>query len=500
MQSMSPPVLRLHWSHWRIASQLHLAIAIAILASITGCSESSRDSRPNIILISLDTVRADHLSSYGYWRDTTPQFDAFASVATRYSRAYAPGPWTYTSHIEMLTGQIPQEIGVYTGDTKIPKSTPIFSEHLSRAGYRLAAFVDSRKSGYVGGRRGFRRGFKKYRYAPYRENMPFEFDVKATFAEGVRWIEGQRRKKRPFGLFLHTKTAHKIKEDWAHEDERTPPYDVPSDRFRFVKPEHQAYSWQDPELGVGGQLLTKLNDAYLQGQRKAEDFDREQLEALESLYDSALHRIDEAFGELVTYLREARLYDNSLIIVTADHGEEFLEHGQFNHRQLFQETTRVPLIVKFPHDDVGRVVDRNVRLADIVPTVLAHAGIERPQELHGVVLDGREESIDPDRPIFGAHYAQRRAEKRKRQHLSLRRGDWTLVVRTNTKTGENGVELFDRSVDPDEMQPVVDQPQRLAAMHAELEAWRGSWLPLANEKVDLDEETREHLRALGYAE
>ena len=480
------------------------SIALSALFAITACACAADhgDPRPNIILISLDTVRADHFGSYGHERDTTPNLDAFVARATRYANAYAPGPWTYTSHVEMLTGQIPQEIGVYTSDVKVDESIPIFSEPLQAAGYRLAAFVDSRKKGYVGSQRGFGRGFDVYRHAPHREKMAtkFEFDARVTFEEGLSWVEAREEPEAPFGLFLHTKTAHKIKESWAHEAERNPPYDVPTERFRFVKPEHQALSWQDPELGRGGELLGELNAAYRHGERDPADFDRDQLEALVTLYDSALHYIDVALGEFLVALREADLYDDTLIIITADHGEEFLEHGRFNHKQLFQETTRVPLIVKFPHDDRGRVVERNVRLADIVPTILAHAGLDVPEELAGVVLDGSEGSLESDRPIYGAHYKDRSEKSVKTQHLSLRAGEWTLVVRSDAKQENVRRELYHRGADPDERTPVLDQPDRLAQMDATLASWHRSWMPLRDSDLELDAETREHLRALGYAE
>jgi len=468
----------------------------------SACTMDDRKVRPNVILISLDTVRADHFGSYGHDRDTTPNLDAFVSRATRYANAFSPGPWTYTSHVEMLTGQIPQEIGVYTSGVKVGESVPIFSEHLKAAGYQLAAFVDSRKKGYVGGKRGFGRGFDVYSHAPHRAEMAtkFEFDARVTFEEGLAWVASREDPSLPFGLFLHTKTAHKIKEIWAHEPERSPPYDVPIDRFRFVKPEHQSLSWQDPELGRGGELLGELNVAYRRGERDPADFDREHLEALVTLYDSALHYIDAGIGDFIAALHDTDLYDDSLIIITSDHGEEFLEHGRFNHKQLFQETTRIPLIVKFPRDDRGRIVERNVRLADIVPTILSHAGVEVPDALGGVVLDGRDESVAIDRPIYGAHYKERSVNSDKTQHLSLRLGEWTLVIRSDSAEKNVRRELFHRATDPDERMPVVDQPERLARMEAQLSAWHRSWMPRRETDLELDDETRKHLRALGYAE
>lgn len=479
-------------------------IAIAAFALVLGCGEPEPepepDPRPNIILISMDTVRADHLGSYGHSRDTTPQLDAFAARATRFHNAYAPGPWTYTSHIQMLTGQSPQEIGVYISDLAIPDAIPIFSEYLSRAGYQTVAMVDSPGDGYVGANRGFGRGFDEYRHAPHQKGMPFDYDAEVTFAETARWIEREWHREKPFALFLHTKTAHKIKEEWAHEDYRNPPYDQPSDRFRFVTPEQAEYSWQDSKFGNGGALLGALSHAYLHKGVDPASFDREKLEVLERLYDGSIYRIDRGFGDLVSFLRSEGLYDRTLIIVTSDHGEEFLEHGQFGHGQLYQEITRIPLIVKFPHEDTGRVVDQNVDLADIVPTILKFAQIEIPSALGGVTLDDHRSPIDPERPIFGAHYKPRGPNSKKKQLLSLRRGDWTLISWSIKKTGKHGVELYDRSRDLEQLHPITDQPERVAAMRAELEAWHASWLPLGAKNIHIDEATREHLRALGYME
>ena len=113
-----------------------------VLLFTGACAERSEpDGRPNLILISLDTTRADHFGSYGHDRDTTPNLDALAASANRYENAYAPGPWTYTSHIEMLTGQIPQEIGIYTGRNLIPESIPVFAEHLAVLEFDVPALV-----------------------------------------------------------------------------------------------------------------------------------------------------------------------------------------------------------------------------------------------------------------------------------------------------------------------------------------------------------------------
>lgn len=473
-------------------------VALTLGLLLVACDDL--ESRPNLILISLDTTRADHLGSYGNRRDATPNLDSFAASANRYQNAFAPGPWTYTSHIEMLTGQIPQEIGVYTGRVNIPKSIPIFAEQLARAGYQNTAYVDSPSKGYVGAKRGFGRGFHRYRHAPHRTNMPLEIDAKVTAKMGMEWIKSKWDQERPFFLFLHTKTAHKLKVKFAHEDYRNPPYDVPDDRFRFISEEQAAYVWQDPELGNGGDLLGSLTDAYVLGERHPENFPTDQLATLEGLYDGALFRIDQAFGELVLFLRKRDLYENTLIIVTADHGEEFLEHGLFNHHQLYQETTRIPLIVKFPGQTEGRVVKENVRLADIAPTLLAAAGIEIGPELRGIALRETGTRIDPERLIFGASYKPKDTKGVRRKHLSLRRGEWSLIYRIQPKTGEKSLELFNRAVDPGERSPVLDEPERVAEMWDTLQAWHESWRPLGNETLQLDDKTQEHLRALGYAE
>jgi len=488
----------------RHALALTLAISLASLAPACAEREIRRDDRPNLILISLDTTRADRLGSYGNERDTTPHLDAFAASANRYENAYAPGPWTYTSHVEMLTGQVPHEIGIHTtAEIPVPESIPILSEPLAAAGYQAAAFVDSSRGGFVGADKGFGRGFEDYHHRPHDDDLQIEFDADATVRSGIGWLEDDWDERRPFLLFLHTKTPHTIKVKEAHEAHRTPPYDVnPAEkRFRYLSEAQAADPWQDPELGKGSEILDNLTDRYVRGELDPADFPAERIETLMALYDTAIRVVDDAFGELVSYLRANDLYDGAMIVVTADHGEEFLEHGTFKHHQLYRETTRVPLIVKFPGQTEGRVIDANVRLADIAPTLLAAAGIAPGRDQRGVVLTEASDRLDPERPIFGARYRDnpsRRQMRDRRQHLSLRQGSWSLVYRLYIPTKEERFELYDLAVDPEERHPVTDQPERLAEMERALREWHASWPPLRNRSGELDDETREDLRELGY--
>ncbi|MGH7287886.1 MAG: sulfatase, partial [Myxococcota bacterium] len=508
--------------------------ALPWLVVLLACSRSSPDSAlssiptlpgdsPSVILVSIDTLRADHLGCYGYSRPTSPRIDAFAASAVRFSEGYSGAPWTLPAHAQMLTGHDPYALGVIHKRSALPDGVPLLAEILASAGYETAAFVDSSKRGLVGAERGFARGFHEYHHAPHRDGLAFEYDARVTMEVALEWLRERRDRQKPFFLFLHTKSVHSVQGGTPRADERTPPYDVPrGDRFRFVTDEQARLSWSSPELGASTQYLSSLNEAYRSGERDPGAFPAERRDALVGLYDGAIRYTDEQFGALLDGLATLQLLDSTLVVLTADHGEEFLDHGRLLHEQVYRELLHVPLIIRFPGQHEGRVVAEDVSLADIVPTLVDWLGVstsfgfagrslleERPRGAARALLASYHEAIPSDnRPLL--HGLCRSLSRRftvppswlsgcvwAARHYSLRRGDWTLVYNEFLDGREPTTELYGNQGDSLQQHAIPDAEVAGDLLSA-LREGRERMAVEGARAIAVDEETRKHLEALGY--
>ncbi|UCE87185.1 MAG: sulfatase-like hydrolase/transferase, partial [Deltaproteobacteria bacterium] len=235
-------------------------------------------AHPNVLLFSIDTLRADHLGCYGYARDTSPNLDALADRSLRFTEAFAPAPYTLPSHVAMLTGIHPHALGIENRRSAIPAETRLLAELLSEAGYRSAAFVDSMPRGFVGGSRGFARGFDEYTHMPERAKRGYRYDMAATADAAARWLAG-RADDRPFFLFLHTKSVHTLPSRAGGKNPMHFPYDKPEPyRSRFLSDAAAGLSWSEPKLGSGVDYLRALNERLASGEISPADIPRERVD------------------------------------------------------------------------------------------------------------------------------------------------------------------------------------------------------------------------------
>lgn len=325
------------------------AAAVLLALLLLGCGREAGPQRPDLnklpvpratrgyILISIDTLRADHLGLYGYPRPTSPFLDSLARRATVFEEAYAPFPSTLISHMSMFTGLHPREHGVFPPNSVLSPEVETLPEVFQRHGFRTAGFTEG---GYVSGRFGFRRGFDTYvsRDRSFR-HRPLE----NTFRRGVEFLESLRTEDR-FLLFLHTYAVHT-------------PYDAPE---RYRKP-----FWPgDPPPGAvpaTGPALTRLNRTGERPPKPAVDW-------LRALYDAGIRQTDEVLERFFADLERLGLADEVTVVITSDHGEEFLDHGLFNHTQVYRETMRVPLLVIHPDHRSAVRHEGIVELIDLAPT------------------------------------------------------------------------------------------------------------------------------------
>lgn len=449
---------------------------------------------PNVLLVSFDTLRADHLGVYGYPRDTSPHLDAFASEAVRYERAYAPAPWTLPSHAAMLSGLHPYALGIVNLNGAIPGDATMLAEVFGSAGYQTAAFVDSSPRGLLGAQRGFDRGFDVYRHAPHSEAGPYNYDARKTVEAGLAWLEA-RDQRRPFFLFLHTKSVHTAHNVPPTELDFHAPYHTPRPfRTRFLPDDRTRFRWQEDKIGGGGAYLRLLNQRIAHGQLDPAGFPREQVQELVDLYDGGIRFADAEFGRLLVGLEALGLSASTIVAATADHGEAFLEHRFFLHNEVYDPLLHVPLLIRDPRTPGAAVVSRPVELMDLAGMLLERAGLAPPAAFSRQRLSARDGEEDGKRAFF--HYY--RLDGRYGDSFAMREGSWKLVYQKLPHWPGYAVELFDLAADPRELHPVTSQPDRAQQLLARLEAWLAEQAADSGLEIELDPDTVDQLRSLGY--
>jgi len=407
---------------------------------------ASHPSRPNLILISLDTLRADHLGAYGYVRPTSPTIDAWlAARGTVFEDASTSFPNTAGSHMTMLTAVDPCVHGLdrtaFGGGLRVRDGVVTLGEVLRNAGYETAAFTED---AWVTAAVGYDRGFGTF-VEDHGRNAVNDGNIEATFARGSAWIAAHRRD--PFFVFLHTYQVHE-------------PYEPPPGYAEQVAPVH--------------------------GDSRAE---REK-----ALYDGEIRYTDDVLARFLAALDAEGLAARTLVLVVADHGQHFGEHGSWGHSfTLWQPVLRVPMILRGPGVPAGLRVPDPVGLIDIVPTVLELLGVPPPSEIQGT-------SLVP--ALHGKTLAPRLlyAELPERGLLSARRGDVKVIVNSRAKTRV----AYDIARDPEEAHDVlaslppgyVDEIERHRREHCR----RGAAAPSTTPGPAIGGEVRRKLEALGYTE
>jgi hypothetical protein len=315
----------------------------------------------NLIMISLDTLRADHLGCYGYKTETSPNIDAFASEGVLFNRAISQSSWTLPAHASLFTGVYPSVHGAVSKKRSLPLSFLTLAEILRNEGYVTAAFTGG---GYLNPIFGFKQGFMEYRHLHSVDSD-----------EVLNYLE--EHEKEPCFLFLHTYKIHN--------------YHVPDDMKDMVQSEF-AGEFKDLESimsFVDQHLFLDLDD---------ESWKR--MEYLHRRYDISILHIDKQFGSLMDGLKDRGLAERTLVVLMSDHGEEFGEHGRTYHGgTLYNEQVHVPLIMKLPGViPDGLIVNDIVELMDTFPTVLEYLGIEAPENIDGrslaLSIEGWDKTLD----------------------------------------------------------------------------------------------------------
>jgi arylsulfatase A-like enzyme len=428
---------------------------IAAFGWVLSGGGGARKRLPNVVLVSVDTLRADHLGCYGYAPPTTPAIDRFRQDAVLFAEAISQAPSTLPSHASIFTSLVPQHHGAaLTKGRPLPRAAVTLAEVLRDQGYATRAVASGAQLAAV---YGLGQGFQVY-----REVTPW-----TRFEEVVRrGLDLADRTREPFFLFLHTYEVHH-------------PYTPDAERLaRF-------------DAGYAGELPDHIPVAMLAAiSEERQRIGADDLRHIVATYDAEISSMDAAFGALVEGLQERGLYEDSLIVLTSDHGEEFGEHGSvgWHAHTLFDELLRVPLLVKLPaREHAGGQVASAVRSIDIAPTVLAVAGLPAPAQFSGRSLLPflRREATPP----LPAVVWRETMSHEKGVFAGLRTDGWKLHANR----------LYDLRSDPHERDDRAgENPQVRREMQRELKRHLSRRTPLRLGKVAVDEKTLESLRSLGY--
>jgi len=313
---------------------------------------------PNLLLISVDTLRPDHLASYGYERDTSPAIGRLARQGVLWENAYAPSPATVASHASLFSGRHPYQHRTLNYASALPDEERTLAEILGESGYRTFAVATSIR---FHDSSGFAQGFEHFE--SLHEHPKNARGALAT--DRVLELVRSDEDARPFFGFVHYFGPH------------TPYWPPAQWRVRW-------HEGAEPELPGGP-------GPYVHGRREpGHEVPLETLRYLEALYDAEISYLDSDLARLLDGLAAAGLADDTLVVLVSDHGEEFKEHGGLAHaRTLFEEALRVPLLMRFPAGlPAGLRVSRPAQLVDVAPTVLELLGLPVPLDLPGRSLVG----------------------------------------------------------------------------------------------------------------
>lgn len=445
--------------------------------------------RPNVVVYLVDTLRADHLGCYGYPKPVSPHVDAFAAEGVLFEHTLAQSSWTRSSVASMMTGTVPTVHGVHDRADALAEGAVTLAEVLSAAGYATAAFVTNRS---VGPSFGFQQGFDDFEFFARQETQALYPKSDAVNREVFAWLD--ERPRRPFLLYVHTMDPH------------APYAPPPPTRRRLadgvrqprLSPAQEA-AFAELLAGPAGRFGSPTAQArlgsvpWLEALRSRRiDATPEIIEDMTALYDAEVAFNDASFGALLERLRRDGLYEDSLIVFVADHGEEFDDHGSWSHgATLFQEQLRVPLILKLPGAaGPARRVSDLAQHVDLLPTVLDALALEFPEG-----LGGRSLLASP-----GGEVAPRAGFS----HLDLDGHQAASVVEGRYKLicGDpfvSACRLYDLESDPGETTDLSEElPVLRGYLASRMRAFFAGGRGLEAPEVEIDAELRARLEALGY--
>lgn len=400
-----------------------LTISLLTIILLSACGEQHYVEHPglrtqipasnglNFLVISFDALRADALGLYGYHRDTSPNLDRFADQALVFDNAYAASPTTPTSFAAAFSGQYP--FRVFIGWKLIPTET--LARLMQKSGFHTFGLFNNVQ---IAAERNFGQGFDSF-------SVPSWWDERVL--KEAKHLLDQAADRQFFGWihFISPHTPYEYREMSAH-------LAGPQTEGRYA-------------VATGGSFDVKSD---------------EELKRVRDLYDGEIYFADDLFRQLMEHMESLGLMDNTVIIVTSDHGEEFKEHGQLQHKSLYQELVRIPLMIRHPGLTQGGRTDARYVNIDLMPTLAAMAGINWPDNIDGINL------FNP----FNANRVRLSASmtNKNRYEIASEQEAKKLILGCTPEFRE---ELYDLSADPNEKNDLIlDEPKLAGRLYAAMES------------------------------
>ncbi len=453
------------------------------VSAFKGADAGTNSKGGQVLFVVIDTLRADHLPAYGYRAGKTPHLDAFANDAVRFEQAYANASWTRPSFASLLTGRYASSHGVMSKAASLPDGVETIAESFSRAGYATAGVVTNYN---VAPFFNFQQGFDHYTYlTPDFLFGASDTAAKLSLLQIVKRIDEKLRAKlghtAPGSAYQDAAVVNQHVSKFLDHAPKGPWF-----LFAAYMDPHDPY-FAHPYNGQGYSRAAHVKP------------EPEEAELLRTLYDGEITFWDEHFGKLIDDLKRRGIYDDLTIVITADHGEEFMEHGGFWHgTTLYDEQLHVPLFVKLPkRERAGTSVSHWVESVDVMPTLLSLQGVPIPEGVQGIDLfRGKAQT-----------FAEESHEGNVLRSSRIQHQGGALKLTQANPGNPRGLkerELYRVDIDPGEQKDLATADENgLAVSQRELEqaTTQAKTGALKAREVDLgmDKAAQDRLKALGYA-
>ncbi|MBW8001617.1 MAG: sulfatase-like hydrolase/transferase [Planctomycetes bacterium] len=455
----------------------------------TGCAKFKPQKKPNVLLILLDTARADKFSSMGYKRNTSPNIDAFFAQGTIFQKAYSTACWTLPAHGSLFTGLYPIESGANSETLHLPQTHKTLAQAMTNAGYDTTAFICN---SWVSAERGFARGFNEYNEM-WRESQRIGTKTNAEEAavtKTVQWLEKRKNIKNPFFLFMNLNGIH-----------------LP---YRAKKPFLSQFlknKYNNKEINRIASITAMW--PYLAGKYK---LSKKDFQIMNDLYDAEVVFTDYLVKQVFDQLTSMGILDDTLVILTSDHGENLGEHGRIDHNLSMHETTlHIPLMMRYPNRFKPATRDDDlVSILDIAPTILDICGVNKEMqnlniEKTSLVSQNRDARVfiiaSNEKPRAGIALMKQQYPQFDTKTIDYRLRTIRTKLHKLIWTVDKDMQLFDLKNDPRELKNLANsQPEIKNKLHKILVSWLKQTSSAAGTAYfkGQDEESLKLLRSLGY--
>lgn len=455
-------------------------IQLFISASVN--YEANAPKNPNVIIVVIDALRPDHLRCYGYGKNTSPNIDRLAKESTLFKACVTVYPRTTPSAVSMLTGLYPHTHGVRNlvikKEEKRKWSNLTLTRILKNEEYDTGVFSAIDLPMQVFGK------------DELSARATFRSDQKVT-EKAISWLKLNRKKRRPFFLMLWLNSPH-----W--------PYSPPAEEIKMFT----------TKKNISLERLIKRGEEEPGLRIFEEMYSQQELEFLISAYDGEIHFADKQVGMLIDYLKGSGLYDNSVIVITSDHGESLGEHGvYFEHGEYYYDTTAlVPLLIKKPYQDTKEIIEHQVRNIDIFPTILSMLGVNYACEGKNLLPELEEEKKGLEDLLAFGESGHSLWRNNRRRYIKGTAGKWRIARSNRYKLifiphpQSNIFELYDIKNDSSEKNNLINDPRyqsEIEYLKGELFGWIKKEDLQNTEEFTTDQvsdDTLESLRSLGYVQ